>query len=287
MPKPNPHVRGALVLLGLLAACSKKLGGEGEGPAGTAGRPGTGRGGAGGSATGTTGIGGTVGSAGFTGGPGGMVVTGGSGGWRGGASGTIGAAGVSGFAGVGGDPCPAAGSGGPAGAGGGTGGSGIVSPVFSFDGARAYDVGSDLTAAVALGDLNGDGKPDLVSASSTVQISLNAGDGTFAAPRAAGTGWPQTMAAALGDVNGDHKPDLVVTFTNGAAGTVGVLLNGGGTFSPSVTYAVGGTPGMLALGDIDGDGDLDLVTADPQSYGINVLLNQGGGKFGEPSGYPT
>ena len=67
--------------------------------------------------------------------------------------------------------------------------------------------------AVAVADLDGDGKPDLAVTGyddGTVSVLLNNGDGTFAAPRRYPTGaGPGTVAAA--DLNGDGSPDLVVT----------------------------------------------------------------------------
>ena len=85
--------------------------------------------------------------------------------------------------------------------------------------------------SVAMGDLNGDGRPDLVTAnrnSNTVSVLLGNGDGTFGAKLDYGTG-VQPASVAIGDVNGDRKPDLVTA--NGVSNTVSVLLgHGDGTF---------------------------------------------------------
>lgn len=91
------------------------------------------------------------------------------------------------------------------------------------------------TNGVAAADLNGDGKPDLVSCNNgdgTISVLLGKGDGTFQAAVAYNVGkWPG--AVAVGDFNGDGKLDLAIT-DSGPAGTsnqVSILLgNGDGTF---------------------------------------------------------
>ena len=79
---------------------------------------------------------------------------------------------------------------------------------------------------VEVADLDGDGKPDLVSdngSTSTVSVLPGYGDGTFGARTDYGTGaFPLWLA--LGDMNGDGKPDLV-TANWLSPGSVGVLLN--------------------------------------------------------------
>jgi hypothetical protein len=116
--------------------------------------------------------------------------------------------------------------------------------------------------SVAIGDVNGDGKPDVVVPniwSNTLSVLLGNGDGTFRSPIINLTG-VSPFAVAIGDVNGDGKPDLVAS--NESEKTLSVLLgNGDGTFQAQTTYATGLSPSSVAIGDVNGDGSLDIVVA--------------------------
>ena len=136
--------------------------------------------------------------------------------------------------------------------------------------------------SVAVGDFNGDGKPDLAvvnNNNNNVSVLLGNGDGTFQAAVDYGAGdFPRWVA--VGDFNGDGKPDLVVAaeFSN----AVSVLLgNGDGTFRPATSYLAGTYPWSVAVGDFNGDGKLDLVVtnADVSGNNVSVLLGNGDGTF--------
>jgi hypothetical protein len=91
----------------------------------------------------------------------------------------------------------------------------------------------------------------------------------------------------VGDINGDGNPDLAVANrgSNDVPGSVSVLLgNGDGTFQAPLNLAVDSGPNSVAVGDFNGDGKLDLATANSGSYPdfvgtVSVLLGNGDGAF--------
>jgi FG-GAP-like repeat/PASTA domain/FG-GAP repeat len=148
----------------------------------------------------------------------------------------------------------------------------------SFAGPKSYATGTN-SQSVAIGDLNGDGKPDLVTANleaRTVSVLANRGQGTFRAKLDYGTG-ANPISVAVGDLNGDGKLDVATANAGENVGTVSVLLNrGDGGFQAGLDYATGGDNRSVAIGDLNGDGKLDLATA---NGGVSVLLNRGDGSF--------
>jgi Bacterial Ig-like domain (group 3)/FG-GAP-like repeat/FG-GAP repeat len=230
-----------------------------------------------------------------------------------------------------------------------------------FKSAQTYPSGGTDSSSVAIADLNGDGKPDLVVSNylacdsctnGSVGVLLGNGDGTFQAAQTYGSGGNGTTGVAVADVNGDGKPDVVVanacasgTFCDGNSntGSVAVLLgrgdgtlrrarvrsaggliaagyialgdfnvdskldvavgercagcghrkiavlmgNGDGTLQSAQSYDLPGKPQGITLGDINGDGALDLVVGlqtpgGQQSVPLAILFGNGDGSFQEP-----
>jgi hypothetical protein len=158
----------------------------------------------------------------------------------------------------------------------------------------ATDFGTDYggATAIAIGDLNADGTPDLVTVNSyatTISVLLGKGDGTF------GGIWPALLtgtsptSVAMGDLNMDGKLDLATANTEyaGDRGTLSVLLgNGDGTFGAKNLgrFGTGYSPTSVAVGDLNADGKADLVATTTQPYYtgryVSVQLGNGAGTFG-------
>jgi hypothetical protein len=158
------------------------------------------------------------------------------------------------------------------------------SATLSF--ATHFDFASGANSiAVAAGDLNGDGKPDLVVAnfgSNNVSVFLNTTAPGAAAPSLApqqtfATG-TQPSAVVVADLNGDGRADIAVA-DNNSAGAVSVLFNkttpGASVpaFASHVDFSVGSGPTSIAAGDLNGDGVADLVTDNSGSGNVSVLLD--------------
>jgi uncharacterized protein (UPF0548 family) len=147
--------------------------------------------------------------------------------------------------------------------------------------------------SVAVGDFNGDGKPDLAVANtfgSNVSVLLGNGDGSLQSAVNYATG-PRPNSVAVGDFNGDGKQDLAVANRGDprvGGDAVSVLLgNGDGTFQNAVNYAAGSAPFSVAVGDFNGDGKQDLAVANASSGNVSVLLGSGKGTFQNAVNYST
>jgi hypothetical protein len=173
-----------------------------------------------------------------------------------------------------------------------------------------YDSGGQSTESIAVADVNGDGKSDVVTTNwdsrnngnNRLSVLLGNGDGTFQPAQnysSGGCGF-ETFGVAIADVNADHKPDLLVAIGGGddsacGDGQVTVLLgNGDGTFQTPVAYDAGDRLTIwVTVADVNGDGKLDLLAAnfcDALSCtqgSVGVLLGNGDGSFQPVVTYPS
>jgi len=186
----------------------------------------------------------------------------------------------------------------------------------TFGAPQAADAG-DYPRSLATGDFNNDTFPDVVAANSTdLVLLLGNGDGTFQPPQSiplppqdslqdpAQTNLPQhPLSVATGDLNKDGKLDLAVgadTYFSQLScyyyygsyycnntyfydNHVNVLLgNGTGGFTTTETKYLGSDrfPNSIAMGDLNGDTNPDVVAAD--GYGLSALLGNGTGAVADP-----
>jgi len=157
-----------------------------------------------------------------------------------------------------------------------------VSKAPSFAAAKSFDTDNGPNT-LAMGDVDGDGRLDLVTsnenvAPGTLSVLLGDGKGGFG-PRSDYEVGSTPYGVEIHDLNGDGKPDLIAAnFTEN--GSVSVLLNqGGGSFGAPTAFSVGRSPVSLAIADLDANGAPDVVAANTDGDNVSVLLNRGDGSF--------
>ncbi len=150
--------------------------------------------------------------------------------------------------------------------------------------------------AVAAVQLTGDGKVDLaVAASSTYNliVALGPGDGTFPYTSEEGYAIDATpTSVAIADMNLDGVPDVVLgtaVTEAGSPSTQAYVLrgNGDGTFQRPLAFDAGDSPESVAVGDMNGDGQPDMVVAVVGAGAVTVLTLDACGGTPAPPAAPT
>lgn len=151
--------------------------------------------------------------------------------------------------------------------------------------------------ALTLGDINSDGVLDLVtsghdgSGNGEVTVFIGSGSGTFTEVQSFNTdGW--LCAASLADLDADGALDLVTAGYGLSGGEAVVFMgNGNGTFSKTETFQTEQSRSMaLSLGDLNGDGILDLVTAGYSNFmsgEASIFIGGGDGTFSKSQSLET
>jgi uncharacterized protein (DUF2141 family) len=167
-----------------------------------------------------------------------------------------------------------------------------------FKKAETYNMNEPGSYSLSVGDLNGDGKLDVIMTSfcteqgcangGDIGVFLGNGDGTFQPVVTYMTGG-RANAVAVADLNGDGKLDVAVA--NGGSDTISVFLgNGDGTLQTPTIYSLAGYAYAIAIGDVNQDGKQDLIvtTGDYTAIGeVSIFLGDGNGKFRSPIAYST
>jgi hypothetical protein len=156
--------------------------------------------------------------------------------------------------------------------------------------ASGVSPGVDQPCSMTAGDLNGDGKPEIVTANcnSNISVYLNNGDGSFQpevlynGARNVANGYVADVypqAVTIADVNGDGKADIISTNYNSSDVTILLGSGDGKVQEATIGYAIDGRPYSPAIvADFNGDGLADVLVPDNE-FGLVYMKGYGDGTF--------
>lgn len=152
----------------------------------------------------------------------------------------------------------------------------------------SFEVGSS-PSWITTGDLNGDEIPDLITANlggGSVSVLLGDGTGGFAdaVSYSIGEGFQSPYAVAVADVNNDGHLDIGTANTNISNSSISILLGdgAGGFGAPVLIPGAAQQPQSIALADVTGDGNADVLVPSFGSAEVALLAGDGTGDFGDP-----
>ncbi|HWU89685.1 MAG TPA: VCBS repeat-containing protein, partial [Kofleriaceae bacterium] len=159
-------------------------------------------------------------------------------------------------------------------------------PVVSFGPAVSYPSG-EKTYVLFSADINGDGFIDLVAGNeqeSTLSVFLNNGAGAFQRVTPSFRTGDYPTGGTIADFNRDGIPDVVTADYHGDSVSILLGINGGmgkgtGALAAKSTYPTvdGAETSNLAIGDLNGDGNLDVIATNPQAHSVSEFLGRGDG----------
>ncbi len=166
---------------------------------------------------------------------------------------------------------------------------GSTTVTFTSGSSASYHLSGTRARRIAIGDLDGDGKPEIIAAFYTLNYTEGGGSKVSVLKNESSPGLikfnnTQTFYTtgtgpydvALGDVDGDGKLDIVTSnLANGAGNTVSVLRNTGAGFATFESFSTGGKPSGIALADMNGDGKPEIITSNvnPAGGSVSILNN--------------
>jgi len=149
---------------------------------------------------------------------------------------------------------------------------------------------SSAVRGVGVVDLNGDGWEDIVTANrfgNNMSIFINNGDGTFAAAVAKEAGGSGEYTIGVADANNDGLLDVFCSTFNSPYYMIILLSDGNGGLTAQTPVPAGGRPWQIVLGDYNGDGNVDVASANSSTNNMGVLFGNGLGGLSAAVTYAT